>query len=174
MLTFHYVIRCIFTNECAREPLRCPMNPMTPYSPCEVVPTSRTLRHKKCIISKICPTKMVTFHYGIRCFFTSECAREPLRCPMIPMTPHSPCEVVPTSRTPRHKKYIISKIRPTKMVTLHYVIRCIFTNEYAREPLRCPMIPMTPHWPCEVVPTSRIPRHKKYIISKIRPTKMLT
>ena len=43
MITLCYVIRCISTNECEGEPLRCPTVPTTPSIPCEVVSTSRTL-----------------------------------------------------------------------------------------------------------------------------------
>ena len=114
---------------------------------------------------------MLTLCYAMRCISTNECEGEPLRCPTVPTTPSRPCEVVPTSRTPRHNKHIISKIGPSKMLTLHHVIRRISTNECAREPQRCPRNPMTPHSPYEVVPTSRTPRHKKHIISKIRPVK---
>ena len=109
MLNLYYVIRCIFPNECALEPLRCPTVPTTPSRPCEVVPTSRTLADTEHIISKKSPTKMLTLCYVIRCIFTEECDVEPLRCPTVPTTPSRPCEVVPTSRTLADTEHINSK-----------------------------------------------------------------
>ena len=109
-----YVIRCISTNECEGEPLRCPTVPTTPSRPCEVVPTSRTLADTGHIISKKPPTKMVTLCYVIRCISTNECEGEPLRCPTGTTTPSRPCEVVPTSRTLADTEHIISKKPPAK------------------------------------------------------------
>ena len=102
---------------------------------------------------------------------TNECEGEPLRCPTVPTTPFPQCEVVPTSRTPTDTEHIFLKSCPTKMLTLHYVIRCIFENKWAGEPPRCPTVPMTPFPQCEVVPTSRTPADTEHIILKTRTPK---
>ena len=171
MLTLCCVIRCISTNECEGEPLRCPTVPTTPSRLCDVVPTSRTLAYTGHITSKKPSTKMLTLCYVIRCIFKNECAGEPLRCPTVPTAPSRSCEVVPTSRTLRDTEHINSKKSPTKMLVLCYGIRCIIPNECAFGPLRCPTIPTTPCSPCEVVPTSRTLADTEYIISKNRPQK---
>ena len=163
-----YVIRCISTNECEDEPLRCPTVPTTPSRPCEVVPTSRTLTYTK-HISKKPPKKILTLCYVIRCISTNKCEGEPLRCPTVPTTPFRPCEVVPTSRTLAYTEHIISKKPPTKMVTLCYFIRCISTNECEGEPLRYPTVSTTPSRPREVVPTSRTLADTEHINSKKSP-----
>ena len=120
------------------------------------------------------PDQNVNFTLCCTMHFRNECASEPLRCPTVPATPFPQCEVVPTSRTPADTVHIFLKNWRNKMSTLYYVIRLISTNEYAREPLRCPTVPTTPSRPCEVAPTSGILRHKKHVFSKIGPSKMLT
>ena len=155
MLTLYYVIRCIFKNECAGEPPRCPMVPVTPFPQCEVVPPLRTPADTEHIILKNCPTKMLTLRHVILCIFETKCAGGPQRCPTVPTTPFPQCEVAPTSRTPTETVHIILKNRPTKMLTLRHVILCIFENKCAGEPLRCPTVPATPFPQCEVAPTSR-------------------
>ena len=164
MSTFHCVIRCIFENKCAGEPLRCPTVPTTPFPHAEVVPTSRTPADTVHIFLKNRPTKMSTLHYVIRCFFENKCAGEPLRCPTVPTTPFPQIEVVPTSRILTDTEHIILKKPPTKILTLHCGILCIFKNKCAGEPPRCPTVPATPFPQCAVAPTSRTPRHKKHII----------
>ena len=171
MSTLQYRIRCIFENKCAGEPPRCPTVQTTAFPRCEVVPTARTPADTEHVISKNRPTKMLPLHYVIRCIFENKCAGEPLRCPTVPKTPFPQCEVVPTSRTPADTVHIFLKNCPTKMSTLHYGIRCIFKNECAGEPLRCPTVPTAPSRPCEVVPTSRTLAYTEHIISKNCPRK---
>ena len=98
-------------------------------------------------------------------------AGEPLRCPTVPTTPFPHCEVAPTSRTPADTEHMFLKNCPTKMSTLHYVIRCIFENKCAGEPLRCPTVPTTPFPQCEVAPTSGTPADTVHIFLKNCPPK---
>ena len=67
-----------------------------------------------------------------------------------------------------HGAHIFKK-PSTKMLTLCYVLRCIFENECEGEPLRCLTVPATPSIPCEVAPTSRTLAYTEHIISKNRP-----
>ena len=126
----------------------------TPYSPCEVVPTSRTPRHKKHTISKTAHKNVsfalfytVHFHQWMRSW--------------TPTVSHDSNDTIFTMWGCAHFENTSSqethkfKNPPTKMLTLHYVIRCIFKNECADEPLRCPTVPTTLFPQCEVVPTWR-------------------
>ena len=113
MLTLHYVIRCIFENKCAGEPLRCPTVPTTPFPQCEVAPTSRTFADGNHTFHKKKHLQNRHFHHDKRCISTNECENKPLRCPTVPTTPSRPCEVVPTSRTLADTEHIISKHRLT-------------------------------------------------------------
>ena len=104
----------------------------------DTIPTIRgcvhfenTRRHCTQIL-KNRPTKTSTLHYGILCIFKNKCSGEPLQYPTVPATPFPQCEVAPTSRTPTDTEHMILKKPPTKMSTLHYVIRRIFENECAR------------------------------------------
>ena len=171
MLTLCYVIHYISTNECEGEPLRCPTVPTTPSRPCEVVPTSRTLADTEHIISKTAPQKCLLCAMLYGAFLQMNARVNPYAVPWFQRHHPDHVRLCQTSRTPRHKKYIISKIGPSKMLTLYYVIRRNSTNECAREPLRCPTVPTTPSRPCEVVPTSRTLADTEHIISKTRPQK---